>query len=118
MFDCLAVVDPGAGEAALVERIAQLERVKSAAAAGQARAAAALDAARRAAEAAAGVPGVRRGRGVAGEVALARRASPARGGRHLGFAKALVHEMPHTLAALACGTLSEWRATLIVRESA
>ena len=118
MFDCLAVVDPGAGEAALVERIAQLERVKSAAAAGQARAAAALDAARRAAEAAAGVPGVRRGRGVAGEVALARRDSPARGGRHLGFAKALVHEMPHTLAALACGALSEWRATLIVRESA
>jgi hypothetical protein len=26
--------------------------------------------------------------------------------------------MPHTLAALECGTLSEWRATLIVRESA
>ena len=118
MFDCLAVVDPGAGEAALVERIAQLERVKSAAAAGQARAAAALDAMRRAAEATAGMPGGRRGRGVAGEIALARRDSPARGGRHLGFAKALVHEMPHTLAALACGALSEWRATLIVRESA
>ena len=50
-----------------------------------------------------------------GEVALARRDSPARGGRHLGFAKALVHEMPHTLAALECGPLSEWRATLIVR---
>jgi hypothetical protein len=26
--------------------------------------------------------------------------------------------MPHTLAALGCGALSEWRATLIVRESA
>jgi hypothetical protein len=34
------------------------------------------------------------------------------------LAKALVHEMPHTLAALACGALSEWRATLIARESA
>jgi hypothetical protein len=55
---------------------------------------------------------------VAGEVALARRDSPARGGRHLGFAKALVHEMPYTLAALQSGALSEWRATLIVRESA
>jgi hypothetical protein len=55
---------------------------------------------------------------VAGEVALARRDSPARGGRHLGLAKALVHEMPHTLAALQCGALSEWRATLIARESA
>jgi len=118
MFDYLAVLDPGAGQAALVERIAQLERAKSAAAAGQARAAAALDAMRRAAEATAGMPGGRRGRGVAGENALARRDSPARGNRHLGFAKALVHEMPHTLAALACGALTEWRATLIVRESA
>ncbi|HKI41650.1 MAG TPA: DUF222 domain-containing protein [Mycobacterium sp.] len=118
MFEDLAAVDPMADESALVERIAELERIKSAAAAGQARAAAALDSARRAAEAAAGVPAARRGRGVASEVALARRDAPVRGGRHLGFAKALVHEMPHTLAALECGALSEWRATLIVRESA
>ena len=118
MFERLAVVDPASEESALVERIAELERVKSAAAAGQARAAAALDAARRAAEAAAGVPAARRGRGVASEVALARRDSPSRGNRHLGFAKALVHEMPHTLAALEVGVLTEWRATLIVRESA
>ena len=120
MFDLteLAVVDPHAGEAALIERIAELERLKSAAAAGQARAAAALDASRRADEAAAGVPTRQRARGVASEIALARRDSPARGGRHLGFATALVHEMPHTLAALECGALSEWRATLIVRESA
>src|SRR5262249_15146928 len=105
-------------ESALIERITELERVKSAAAADQARAAAELDATRRAAEAAAGVPAARRGRGVASEIALARRDSPARGSRHLGFANALVHEMPHTLAALASGVLSEWRATLIVRESA
>jgi hypothetical protein len=72
-FESLVMVDPAASESALVDRIAQLERVKSAAAAGQARAAAALDAARRAAEAVAGVPALRRGRGVASEVALARR---------------------------------------------
>jgi hypothetical protein len=118
MFDTLAMVDPAAEESALVERIGELERIKSAAAAGQARAAAALDAARRAAEATAGVPAAQRGRGLASEVALARQDSPARGGRHLGFAKALVHEMPHTLAALESGVLSEWRATLVVRESA
>lgn len=105
-------------EAALLARIAAQERAKSAAAADQARAAAALDALRRSNDAAAGVPAAQRGRGVAGEIALARRDSPARGGRHLGFAKALVHEMPHTLAALECGRLSDWRATLIVRESA
>ncbi|OBI46283.1 HNH endonuclease [Mycobacterium kyorinense] len=118
MFEELAMVDPASEESALVERIAELERVKSAAAAGQARAAAALDAVRRSAEAAAGIPAARRCRGVASEIALARRDSPARGSRHLGFAKALVHEMPHTLAALESGVLSEWRATLIVRESA
>ncbi len=118
MFESLAAVDPTADESTLIERIAELEAIKSAAAAGQARAAAALDTARRATEAATGVPAARRGRGVAGEVALARRDAPARGGRHLGFAKALVHEMPHTLAALERGALSEWRATLIVRESA
>ncbi|ORW94366.1 HNH endonuclease [Mycobacterium sp. IEC1808] len=110
--------EPNADEAALIDRIAELEREKSAAAAGQARLAAALDALRRSNEAAAGVPAAQRGRGVASEIALARRDSPARGGRHLGFAKALVYEMPHTLAALECGALSEWRATLIVRESA
>jgi uncharacterized protein DUF222 len=118
MFEELAMVDASAEESVLVERIAVLERVKSAAAAGQARAAAALDASRRAAEAAAGVPAARRCRGVASEIASARRDSPARGNRHLGFAKAMVHEMPHTLAALETGVLSEWRATVIVRESA
>jgi uncharacterized protein DUF222 len=120
MFDILTLsrTDQRADEAALIERIADLERVKAAAAAGQARAAAALDERRRADDAAAGVPRPQRGRGVASEIALARRDSPSRGGRHLGFAKALVYEMPHTLAALECGVLSEWRATLVVRESA
>ncbi len=117
MFDMTAW-DPGGSESELVDGIAELERLKAAAAARQARLAAALDAARRRAEAAAGVPAERRGRGVAAEVALARRDSPARGSRHLGFAKALVNEMPHTLAALEAGALSEWRATIVVRESA
>jgi hypothetical protein len=117
-IDALAEVDPLADEAALADRIALLEQVKAAAAAGQARAAAALDIARRAREGAAGVPAAKRGRGLASEIALARRDSPNRGGTHLGLAKALVFEMPHTLRALERGALSEWRATLIVRESA
>jgi hypothetical protein len=106
------------GETGLVDEIARLERVKSAAAAGQARLTAALAEKRRTAEAGAGVPRAKQCRGLASEVGLARRDSPARGGRHLGFATALVFEMPHTLAALECGALSEWRATLVVRESA
>ncbi len=107
-----------ADEAGLIDEISRLERVKSAAAAGQARLTAALTERRRAAEAAAGVSPAKQCRGLASEIGLARRDSPARGGRHLGFATALVFEMPHTLAALECGALSEWRATLIVKESA
>jgi hypothetical protein len=118
MFDSWLAVDPDADEAALVARLGELERVKSAAAASQARHTARLDELRRAGEAARGVPGAKRGRGLASEIALARHDSPNRGGRHLGFARALTHEMPHTLAALEVGALSEWRATLIVRESA
>ncbi|MDX1889918.1 DUF222 domain-containing protein [Mycolicibacterium sp. 050158] len=105
-------------EAALISRISALELSKSAAAAEQAVLTAELDSKRRARETARGVPPSKRGKGLAGEIALARRDSPHRGGRHLGFARALVHEMPHTLAALKAGLLSEWRATLIVRESA
>ncbi|GKT37570.1 DUF222 domain-containing protein, partial [Aduncisulcus paluster] len=66
-----------------------LERVKAGAAAEQARATVQLDRVRREDEAANGVPRRRQGAGVAAEVALARQDSPARGGRHLGFAKAL-----------------------------
>ncbi|AHK33567.1 HNH endonuclease [Rhodococcus opacus] len=65
-----------------------------------------------------GLPRVEWDRGIASQIALARRESPNRGGRHLGFARALVHEMPDTLALLRTGRLNEWRATLLVRETA
>ena len=71
MFETAVVVDLDAEESALVERIAELEHLKSAAAAAQARLAAAFDEKRRSAEAAAGVPAAKRGRGLASEVALA-----------------------------------------------
>ena len=116
MFDLAE--DPLADEAALIARIDELERLKSAAAAGQARAAAALDEKRRAVEAAAGVPKAKQGRGLGSEVGLWRRDSADRGARYLNMAKMLVRDMPHTLARLECGDLSEWRAELIVREAA
>ncbi|ULN47086.1 HNH endonuclease [Mycolicibacterium goodii] len=118
MFESVFDIDPQASEADLRDQIEHLERLKSAAAAAQARAAVLWDRKRRAAEAAVGVAAARRGKGLSTEVALARREAPNAGGRHLGLARALVEEMPHTLAALECGALSEWRATLIVRESA
>ena len=105
-------------DAERIDQLRVLEELKSAAAAAQARAAADLDASVRTRHASLGMAHDQQGRGVASEVALARRDSPARGGRHLGLAKALVHEMPHTLSALTEGCLSEWRATLLVRETA
>ena len=67
---------------------------------------------------AAGVRPERQGAGVASQVALARRESPNRGARRLGLAKVLVAELPHTLAAMRAGWCTEWRATLVARETA
>ncbi|ORX10337.1 HNH endonuclease [Mycolicibacterium wolinskyi] len=118
MFESLFDIDPGASEHELRALVEKYELLKPALAAAQARATALWDAKRRAREAADGVPAAKRGRGLAAEVALARREAPKKGDQYLGLAKALVGEMPHTLAALEAGMLSEWRATLIVRESA
>ncbi|QWZ06500.1 DUF222 domain-containing protein [Nocardioides panacis] len=105
-------------DAERVEQLVVLERLKAAAAAAQARVTVGFEASQRAAQRAAGVPERRVGAGVAAQVGLARRDSPVKGARHLGLARSLVGELPHTLAALAAGQTSEWRATLIARETA
>ncbi|MFD2361343.1 MULTISPECIES: HNH endonuclease [unclassified Arthrobacter] len=76
----------------------------------------AFDLQQREEQAAAGVPVDEQGAGVAAQIALARRESPAKGSRLLGMAKALTG-MPHTFAAFRAGRLNEWRATLIVKET-
>ncbi len=100
-----------------IDQLRALEELKAAAAAAQARISVDLLHATRAHRQAQGIPATEQDRGVGQQIALARRESPARGGRHLGFATALT-EMPHTSSALTDGHLSEWRATLLVRESA
>ncbi|MCD5344005.1 DUF222 domain-containing protein, partial [Arthrobacter sp. AK04] len=102
----------------MIDQLRELEDLKSLAAAKQARITVAFDLSQRREQAAAGVPAKEQGTGVAAQVALARRESPARGGRLLGMAKALGTEMPHALAALESGQLNEWRATLVVKETA
>ncbi|GIU55202.1 HNH endonuclease signature motif containing protein [Arthrobacter sp. NicSoilC12] len=114
----LAALPPAADSAGLIDRLRILEDFKSAASAEQARLAVAVDLLQRREQARLGVPAEKLGTGVGAQIALARRESPARGGRLLGLAKALVTEMPHTLAALETGQLNEWRATLLVRETA
>ena len=103
------------------ERIAVLrglEELKATIAGVQAEVAVAFDRSQRALQAAQGVAAGQLGRGIAAQVALARRESPHAGGRLLGMAKALVREMPCALAALRSGQLSEYRAMLVVRETA
>ncbi|MGW5144619.1 HNH endonuclease [Rhodococcus koreensis] len=111
-------LDRDIDDATRIDVLRVLEEVKAACAGVQARVTADLDASIRAERANRNVPLPQRGRGIANQVALARRDSPFRGGRHLGMAIALVHEMPCTLALLERGLLSEWRATILVRETA
>ncbi|MBA2533278.1 MAG: hypothetical protein H0V23_14460 [Nocardioidaceae bacterium] len=80
--------------AELVDQIRRLEELKSAAAAAQARVTAVFAATQRSAQRAAGVPATEVGKGVAAQVALARRDSPHRDGQHLGLAVALTGELP------------------------
>jgi hypothetical protein len=100
------------------ELLRAAEELKAAAAALQARVCVAFEESQRSEQQAAGVDRRDVGRGIAAQVAAARRVSPARGARELGVARALVGELPHTLAALTFGTVTEWRATLMVRETA
>lgn len=105
-------------DAMRVDLIAGLETLKAAACAAQARAAAEFATSQRSQQRAVGVPAERCGRGVAAQIALARAESHHQGGRLLGFAEALSKEMPCTMRALAAGAINEWRATVLVRESA
>ena len=114
----------GLTEVELLEVVALLEMTKGAAAAAQARATARFVEERdtRVAEMAAAEEISRREaslrrRATRSEVALARRCSPGQADRHVGAARALVHELPGTMAALTAGEISEWRATIVVRET-
>lgn len=116
--DVLAGADGAAlGDPERIELIAALERLKSAAAAAQARVTVAFDASQRAAARTRKEDLLLR-RSVNAQVALARRESPVAGSRLVGLARALVEEMPRTMASLTRGETNEWRATLMVRETA
>jgi hypothetical protein len=108
----------GLDDAERIDRIRALEQLKCAAEGAQAVLTADFDASRRAAAAAAGVPAARQGRGIALQIAFARRESHRRGEQHLGLARVLREEMRHTLTALRGGKVTEWRAMVLARETA
>ena len=106
-------VDVGAlSDRERVDLVAELERVKGAASAAQARATDALRCSREA------VARQDVGRSVGSVVALARRESPSLGDRLVGLSRALVHEMPATMSALSAGVCSERVAVAVVQATA
>ncbi|MGA8044904.1 MAG: DUF222 domain-containing protein, partial [Dermatophilaceae bacterium] len=114
----LAMASPADDDASRIERIGVLEALKGAAAAAQAHDLVAFADSQVAHQAARGVKARDRGSGIGAQVGLACRASPHRGGRMLSTARALLTDLPNTLAALSRGETSEHRAGLIAKETA
>lgn len=109
MLRTLGEMDPADEDAARVDQIRQLEQVKSAVAALQARVTSAFVVSQRETNLAAGVAPERAERGVASQVGLARRCSPFRARRYVGWARILTTELPETFAALESGeTTEQW----------
>lgn len=123
MIDQVAAIagDPGRvglpEDAHRVDVLGLLERMKSVAAAAQVRVTVAFERSQLFQQEQAGVRREHRGRGIGDQVALARGCPTSQGSRHLGFAKAMA-EMPHTLGLLTRGDITEWVATVLVRETA
>ena len=96
----LVDVDRNATDEERITEIRELEVLKCAAEAAQSVLTADFDASQREEQALAGVPARQQGRGVAAQIALARRESPHKGQQHLGLAKILPTELPHALGCV------------------
>ncbi len=114
--DSLGRLARSGGDAERIDRIAALDRIEAAAATARAVETADFADSQLADQAACGVPARRRGRGIAEQVAFARKVSPTTAAKHLGFARTLTRDLPQTHALLAAGQISEWVAKLAVRE--
>jgi hypothetical protein len=118
MRDALARLDPQVPDAERIDQIRLLEELKAVAAAAQLAVTAAFISSQRAAAQAEGIAERRAELGLARQVALARRISPHRAQREVGWACILTTELPRTFAALRHGRTSERRALVLTRETA
>ena len=117
LVGALGSLAPAVDDADRIERVRLFEELKAVAAAAQAAETRDFAASQRTAQAVQGVPAARQGRGVAGQIALARRMSPWAAHRYVGWAAVLTTELPATFAQLQAGRITEWRATLMARET-
>ena len=92
LLDLFADLQTPTDDATCIDHLEALERIKSAAAAAQARLTDALDQRRSG-------TGGRRDASLGAEIGLARHESPHRGRAHLTLARALLHDLPGTHAA-------------------
>lgn len=114
----LAAESPACLDDERVDRLRALESLKAAAAAAQAREMVTFADSQIDAQAAQGVRPADLGRGVPSQIGLACRQSPFRAARMLGTARSLLTDLPETFAALSRGETTEFRATLVARETA
>jgi len=105
-------------DAARIDRIRAVDRAVAALAASQVADSAEFFASQMDEQERLGVPLRRRGRGIADQIGLATKRSPTVASRRLADARALMTEMPETLAAMAAGRVSELGASIAVRETA
>jgi hypothetical protein len=119
LIEDLALLD-GADldDPARIDLISALERVKGAAAAAQARVTVAFADSQLAGAGRSREEQALARRSVGSQVALARRVSPSLGDRFVGLARALVTELPHTMAALSAGDIHEHAAVEVTRATA
>jgi hypothetical protein len=113
----LSIPTPDVTDAQRIDVIRALEGLKAAVAAAQVRQVAAFAASQEAEQEARGVRAEELGRGVAGQVGLAMRASHRAARRFTGLSRVLVRELPHTLAALEAGLITQRRALLVAQHT-
>ena len=104
-------------DAVRIDRIAALERLQASLEAVKAVEMVAFARSQTAEQLAIGVHPRTVGRGIADQIALACRVSPAEGSRRLHVARDLVLDMPHTLELLSRGDLSGWTVRLITEQT-
>ena len=114
----LSTLEPGVDDAERIDRIRLLEELKSAAAAAQAVETTKFVGSQKASQIDAGVPSKEVGKGIGAQVGLAKRESPFRARRYVGWASILTTELPHTFRELQAGRIPEWRAQIVAKETA
>src|SRR5690625_739658 len=113
----LAALPPAASEAANIDLIQQLEQAKRVLAAAQATATNAFVDQRQARETAARITSSEQLKGIEAEVGLARGESAFVGAAFSHTATAFRTVLPHTMAALQAGRLSEYHARIVAEQT-